>query len=59
MRGIVGEDRRGKKQMDVPLHYPSFKVRRHNTQRLPGGCQEVARSTLVKGIESKMAADTP
>jgi hypothetical protein len=28
-----------RKQMDVSLHYPPFKVWHHNVRRLPGGCQ--------------------
>jgi hypothetical protein len=28
-----------RKWTDVPLHYPPFKVQRHDARRLTGGCQ--------------------
>jgi hypothetical protein len=46
------EEERGDKEMDrYPLHYPSSKFGIMTCK----DCQEVAGSTLVKGIELKMA----
>jgi hypothetical protein len=42
----VGEVR---KQTDVPLHYPPFKVRHHDARRPPGGCQVC--SSKWNGVE--------
>jgi hypothetical protein len=52
MRGIVGEERRGKETDGCPLTLPPSS--KHGVMT----CEdryEVARYTLVKGIESKMA----
>jgi hypothetical protein len=52
------EDRRGKvrKWMDVPLHYPPFKVRRHDARRPPGGCQvRSSKGNQVEGGRVDMA----
>jgi hypothetical protein len=42
--------------MDVPLHYPPFKVRRHDTRRPPGGCQvRFSKWNRVEGGRVDMA----
>jgi hypothetical protein len=50
--GGVGEERGGKEMDGCPLTLPP--LQKHSVM-MRGGRQEVARSALVKGIESKMA----
>jgi hypothetical protein len=52
-KGRVGEERRGKEMDGCPLTLPPLQKCGVTTCE---DCQEVARSALVKGIESKMAA---
>jgi hypothetical protein len=52
-KGRVGEERGGKEIDRCPLTSPP--LQRHSVT-MHEDCQEVARSALVNGIESKMAA---
>jgi hypothetical protein len=51
-KGRVGEDRGSKETDGCPLTLPPLQRCGVTTRE---DCQEVARSALVKGIESKMA----
>jgi hypothetical protein len=51
-KGRVGEDRGSKETDGCPLTLPP--LQKHGVMMCED-CQEVARSTLVKGMESKMA----
>jgi hypothetical protein len=53
LRGRVGNERGGKEIDRCPLTLPPLQKR---SVMMCKDCQEVARSTLVKGIELKMAA---
>jgi hypothetical protein len=50
-KGRVGEDRGSKETDGCPLTLPLLRKHGITTHK---DCQEVARSALVKGIESKM-----
>jgi hypothetical protein len=52
LRGRVGKERGGKEMDGCPLTLPPLQKCGITTCE---DCQEVARSALVKGIESKMA----
>jgi hypothetical protein len=53
LRGRVRKERRGKEMDGCPLILPSLQ---ECSVTMHKDCQEVSRSTLVKGIESKMTA---